>query len=65
MCEATVERKKTSEEKTESDLKPLYARSVVNSISGGVVNPFMGAYAVELGASSSEMGWFQSSTIIF
>jgi len=25
-----------------------------------MVNPFMGAYAVELGASSSEMGWFQS-----
>lgn len=27
-----------------------------------MVNPFMGAYAVELGASSSEMGWFQSLT---
>jgi MFS family permease len=25
-----------------------------------MVNPFMGVYAVELGASSSEMGWFQS-----
>lgn len=65
MCEAAVERKETSEEKkAESDLKPLYARSVVNSISGGMVNPFMGAYAVDLGASSSDMGWFQSSTNI-
>jgi len=27
----------------------------------GMVNPFIGAYAVQLGASSSEMGWFQSS----
>ncbi len=25
-----------------------------------MVNPFMGVYAVKLGASSSEMGWFQS-----
>lgn len=25
-----------------------------------MVGPFMGAYAVELGASSSDMGWFQS-----
>jgi MFS family permease len=55
---------KESSEKTESDLKPLYARSVTSSISSGMVSPFMGAYAVELGASSSEMGWFQSSTNI-
>lgn len=27
----------------------------------GMVNPFIGAYVVQLGASSSEMGWFQSS----
>jgi MFS family permease len=27
-----------------------------------MVNPFMGAYAVKLGASPSEMGWFQSSS---
>jgi MFS family permease len=27
-----------------------------------MVNPFTGAYAVRLGASSSDMGWFQSST---
>lgn len=58
---------KTSKEKNtahsvskKANLKPLYARSVVNSLGLGMVNPFIGAYAVELGASSSEMGWFQS-----
>jgi MFS family permease len=30
----------------------------------GMVNPFISAYAVQLGASSSEMGWFQSSANI-
>jgi MFS family permease len=29
-----------------------------------MVNPFMGAYAVKLGASPSDMGWFQSSSNI-
>ncbi|MDH5459413.1 MAG: MFS transporter [Candidatus Bathyarchaeota archaeon] len=47
---------------TEVNLRPLYVRSVVNSLGMGMVNPFMSAYAVELGASSSEMGWFQSLT---
>jgi MFS family permease len=44
-----------------ADLSPLLVRSVVNSFGMGMVNPFLGAYAVQLGASSSEMGWFQSS----
>ena len=57
-----MEQKKLPEDKTKADLKPLYTRSVVNSLGAGMVNPFMGAYAVKLGASSSEMGWFQSST---
>lgn len=43
-----------------SDLKPLYVRSIVNSFSSGTVSPFLGVYAVQLGASASEMGWFQS-----
>ncbi len=30
----------------------------------GMISPFIGAYAVQLGASSSEMGWFQSSANI-
>ena len=57
----TTEEKAKQTEK-EANLKPLYTRSVVNSFSGGMVNPFTGAYAVRLGASSSDMGWFQSST---
>lgn len=60
----TVEQKKSKEVTEEANLKPLYARTVVNSLGGGMVNPFMGAYAVDLGASPSGMGWFQSSTNI-
>jgi MFS family permease len=58
----TSQEKKRQNNSTEFNLKPLYIRSVVNSLSIGTVNPFLGAYAVKLGASSSEMGWFQSST---
>jgi len=57
----TVASEASSSDKKEPNLKPLYARSVVNSLGAGMVSPFMGAYAVRLGASSSEMGWFQSS----
>jgi MFS family permease len=53
-----------AEKKRESELKVLYARSVVNQLGLGMVNPFVGAYAVDLGASSSDMGWFQSSSNI-
>ena len=60
----TAKQNKPTQDKKEADLKPLYTRSVVNSLSGGMVNPFMSVYAVELGASSSDMGWFQSSTNI-
>ncbi|MEM4733826.1 MAG: MFS transporter, partial [Candidatus Bathyarchaeia archaeon] len=45
----------------ELNLKPLLARSVVNSLGAGMVSPFTGAYAVQLGASSTDMAWFQSS----
>jgi MFS family permease len=54
--------KKENSSNEEGDLKPLYTRSVVSSFSSGMVSPFTGAYAVKLGASSSDMGWFQSST---
>ncbi|MEM2546170.1 MAG: MFS transporter [Candidatus Bathyarchaeia archaeon] len=47
--------------KTREKLTPLYARSLVYSFGAGMVGPFTGAYAVKLGASSSDMGWFQSS----
>jgi MFS family permease len=49
------------EDETEVSLKPLYGRSVVNSLGGGMVQPFIGYYLVKLGASPSEMGWYQSS----
>jgi len=42
------------------DLKPLYVRSIVNSLGSGTVSPFLSVYAVKLGASASEMGVFQS-----
>ena len=58
----TSQEKKRQNNSPELDLRPLYIRSIVNSLSIGTVNPFLGAYAVKLGASSSEMGWFQSST---
>jgi len=58
----TVKHETLPEDKKEANLNPLYIRSVVNSLGTGMVNPFMGAYAVKLGASPSDMGWFQSST---
>jgi MFS family permease len=48
----------------EVDLKPLYLRAVFTSLGNGMVQPFMGAYVVQLGASPSQMGWYQSSTNI-
>ena len=61
---STVKNETRTENEKKADLKPLYSRSVVNSLGAGMVNPFMGAYAIELGASSSDMGWFQSSSNI-
>ncbi|MBS7637165.1 MFS transporter [Candidatus Bathyarchaeota archaeon] len=47
--------------KNDGKLKVVYIRSVANALGAGMINPFVGPYAVkELGASSSEMGWFQS-----
>ncbi|MCS7124714.1 MAG: MFS transporter [Candidatus Bathyarchaeota archaeon] len=47
--------------KSSRELNAVYVRSVANSFGTGMVNPFVGPYAVrELGASSSEMGWIQS-----
>jgi len=50
----------TAEKPSNNSLKPLYVRSVVSSFGSGTVNPFLSVYAVKLGASPSEMGWFQS-----
>jgi MFS family permease len=47
------------------ELKIVYVRSVANALGTGMINPFVGPYAVkELGASSSDMGWFQSMSNI-
>ena len=47
------------------ELKIVYVRSVANALGTGMINPFVGPYAVkELGASSSHMGWFQSMSNI-
>src|SRR3990170_6211370 len=43
-----------------TNLKPLYARSVINSFSSSTISPYIGIYAVQLGASGSEMGWLQA-----
>jgi MFS family permease len=59
-----MSQKQPPEGKTEASLKPLYMRSVVDSLSSGMVSPFIGAYAVKLGATPSLMGWFQSSSKI-
>lgn len=58
----TSDQNTNSKDGKEAGLKTLYARSVINSFSSGMVNPFTGYFAVNLGASSSEMGWFQSSS---
>lgn len=51
--------------KNKRELKIVYVRSVANSLGTGMMNPFVGPYAVkELGASSSEMGWLQSMSNI-
>jgi MFS family permease len=42
------------------DLKPLYARSLLSSFGSGAAGPFMDVYALKLGASASDMGWFES-----
>lgn len=64
-----------SEEKTNSSnkevrnasasLRPLYLRSIVANFGNGVVGPYLPAYAVQLGASPSEMGWFRSVSNLF
>jgi MFS family permease len=59
-----LDSKTIQKDKKEAELGTLYIRSVVNSFGTGMVSPFTGAYAVKLGASVSDMGWFQSSSNI-
>ena len=57
-----MKNQQSPQRQAEANLKPLYTRTVISSFSSGMVNPFMSAYAVQLGATSPEMGWFQSSS---
>lgn len=64
------------EETPEDDLKDLsdknlalipekgkiYSRSVLATFSGGMVGPFLNTFAVDMGASGSQMGWLQAIT---
>jgi len=53
---------------TGKDEKPsttLYLRQVVSNFSGGMINPYINVYAVQLGANPSEMGWLRSLNNLF
>jgi len=43
----------------------LYVRQVVSSFGGGLMNPYVSVYAIQLGAGPSEMGWLRSLNNLF
>jgi len=51
--------------KEEKPSRTLYLRQVASNFSGGVINPYVPIYAVQLGASPSEMGWLRSLNNLF
>jgi len=51
-----------SEEESLSSLKPFYVRQILSNFSHGIIDPYVSVYAVQLGASSTEMGWLRSLT---
>lgn len=55
----------TSEEEDTASLKPLYIRQILANFSSGIINPYVPIYAVQLGASSEEMGWLRSLANLF
>ena len=46
-------------------MKPLYVRQILANFSSGIINPYVPIYAVQLGASSEEMGWLRSLANLF
>ena len=48
--------------KEEKTSNTLYIRQAANSFGGGVINPYVPIYAVQLGANASEMGCSAPST---
>jgi MFS family permease len=53
------------EEKKDVSLKPFFARHFLFNFSNGIINPYISVYAVQLGASSTEMGWLRSLMNLF
>jgi len=55
----------TQAENKSASLRPLYLRSIIGNFGNGVMGPYTTVYAVQLGASPTEMGWFRSLTNFF
>ncbi len=55
----------TSKEDPAVSLKPIYVRQILFNFSNGIINPYVPIYAVQLGASSEEMGWLRALTNLF
>jgi MFS family permease len=53
------------EENKEVSLKPFFARHFLLNFSNGIISPYISVYAVQLGASSTEMGWLRSLMNLF
>jgi len=49
-----------SDEEVQQSLKPIYVRQILSNFSDGIISPYVSIYAVQLGASSTEMGWLRS-----
>ncbi len=55
----------TADDEPPPSLKPLYIRQILFNFSNGIIGPYVPIYAVQLGASSEEMGWLRSLTNLF
>ncbi len=55
----------TADDEPPPSLKPLYVRQILFNFSNGIISPYVPIYAVQLGASSEEMGWLRSLTNLF
>ncbi len=45
--------------------RSLYLRQVISNFGGGLMNPYVSIYAIQLGAGPSEMGWLRSLNNLF
>ena len=52
-------------EKQDVSLTPFFARHFLLNFSNGIISPYISVYAVQLGASSTEMGWLRSLMNLF